>query len=352
MTGRGAAVPFVRVVPEEIGRYGFAGATFIAHIRYRCATDGPGRFVADGVRWWEVSLADLAAELHVSKDVAQRTIKRLGDAVTAKRFGPPRDQTRAYRVSVDGIGLTTQNAESHRPDLSERDSAPTPTRNRTDPDAESRSVPISGESEEGEEAALRGGRECESELSDAGSATANAASPTQADIDADAFWAETDPAADVIDAEGIDPTDADRRLVADLIADYPRVVADRLRRAVGTLRGEGVADDVIADALRKWGGRTDAKPGLLPHLVGDVMKERRAAAAAAQASRIAAQTALSPAQPAYRCHHCADTGIVLMNDGTAGSHPRGCNHDGSRRDPTHDELAAYAQHVQQRRRPA
>jgi len=143
-----ARVPFVRVIPEEIGRYGFAGATFVAHIRYRCATDGPGRFMADGVRWWQVSLTQLAAELHVSKDVAQRTMKRLGDAVVAKRFGDPGDQTRAYRLASDDTALTTQNAESHRAYHPERGIAPTPTRNRTDPDAKSRFLPRSGEGEE------------------------------------------------------------------------------------------------------------------------------------------------------------------------------------------------------------
>lgn len=149
-------MPFVRVVPEEIERYGFAGAVFVAHIRFRCATDGPGRFVVDGVRWWRVTLADLAAELCVSKDVAQRTMKRLGDAVSAKRFGPPSDQTLAYRVAV---AATCQNAESHRLDLPERGIAPVdndrrdiasvPTRNRTGTDAISRSVPLLGEGEEG-----------------------------------------------------------------------------------------------------------------------------------------------------------------------------------------------------------
>lgn len=154
-------VPFVRVVPEEIERYGFAGATFVAHIRYRCATDGPGRFVGDGVRWWQVPLADLAAELHVSKDVAQRTMKRLGDAVAARRSKLPGDQTRAYHVPAYDVALTTQYAESRQAELPERDSAsvavdrrgiaPIPTRNRTGTDAESRSVPLSGEGEEGEE---------------------------------------------------------------------------------------------------------------------------------------------------------------------------------------------------------
>jgi hypothetical protein len=150
-----AEVEFVRVVPAEIEKYGFAGATFVAHIRYRCMTDGPGRFVVDGVRWWRVTLAELAAELHVSKDVAQRTMKRLGNAVAAKHFGEPWDQTRAYHVPAHDADLTTQDAKSHRLDHSEResapaerDSAPDPTRNHTGPDAESRFVLLTREGEE------------------------------------------------------------------------------------------------------------------------------------------------------------------------------------------------------------
>ena len=204
-----AEVPFVRVVPAEIERYGFAGATFVAHIRYRCATDGPGRFVADGVRWWRVPLAELAAELHVSKDVAQRTIKRLGNAVTAKHFGDPEDRTRAYHVPPD---VTTQNAESHRPELPERDSAPatqgrrgiapTPTRNRTDPDAKSRHVPLSGEGEEGGE----GGRADAPQAAAITSANSEPAPPDPFDYGDDPPGVQPDPFGDAAPATAAPPT--------------------------------------------------------------------------------------------------------------------------------------------------
>lgn len=167
MTGGGPA--FSKVIHDEIALYGFAGATVLAHIRFRCGTDGPGRFVADGIRWWEVSLADLGAELYVSKDVAQRAIKRLGNAVTAKRFGPPGDQTRAYHVAAYP---TSQNAESHQLDLPERDSAsasrpereiaPGPTRYRTGTDAISHSLPLSGEAKEGGEGSGASGQSTDS----------------------------------------------------------------------------------------------------------------------------------------------------------------------------------------------
>lgn len=143
---------FIRVVPAEIGRHGFAGATVLALIRYRCATDGPGRFVADGVRWWRASLADIAAELHVSRDVVKRTLKSLGDAVAAKNFESNGGRTLAYHVSA----LTSERAESPQAGQRKGESATTIGRNRHDHGAESPFAPLHGEGGEGGEAAATG----------------------------------------------------------------------------------------------------------------------------------------------------------------------------------------------------
>lgn len=180
-------------------------------------------------------------------------------------------------------------------------------------------------------------------------------------VDADAFWAEPGQPADIMDAEMGEAGDA--QLVADLIAECPHVVADRLRREVDAVRAEGFADDVIADGLRKWCGRPDAKPGLLPYLVADVVKERNAspwldtggirpgsptakamewnAIAERGVARTAAQSAaLSPRRrPVWRCNKCHDRGLVLNNDGDVGSDPRICHHDGSWHIASEDELA-------------
>lgn len=62
-----------------------------------------------------------------------------------------------------------------------------------------------------------------------------------------------------------------------------------------------------------------------------------------------AQTALSPPEPkpAWRCPWCRDTGLVVLSDGTPGSTPAACNHDGTRRPATPEDIAEY-----QRRRRA
>lgn len=143
---------FIRVVPAEIGRHGFAGATVLALIRYRCATDGPGRFVAEGVRWWRASLADIAAELHVSRDVVKRTLKSLGDVVAAKNFESNGGRTLAYHVPA----LTSEMAKSPQADQRKGESATAIGRNRHDHGAESPFAPLYGEGGEGGEAAAAG----------------------------------------------------------------------------------------------------------------------------------------------------------------------------------------------------
>ncbi|WP_197381450.1 hypothetical protein [Mycolicibacterium mengxianglii] len=69
----------------------------------------------------------------------------------------------------------------------------------------------------------------------------------------------------------------------------------------------------------------------------------------AVAAVAAAQTALPPpeSKPARRCPWCRDTGLVVMSDGTPGSTPAACNHDGTRRPATSKDIAEY-----QRRRHA
>lgn len=143
--------PFIRVVPEEIGQHGGDGAIVLAHIRYRCETDGPGRFVMDGVRWWRVSLAELAAELCMSRDVVKRTMKRLGDAITANNFEPDQGRTLSYHVPPRSDALTCERAESPQPDLRKGESAPPMGRIRPTLGANPPFTHLSGELEEGGE---------------------------------------------------------------------------------------------------------------------------------------------------------------------------------------------------------
>ncbi|MCV7076710.1 hypothetical protein [Mycobacterium szulgai] len=88
-------------MPDEIERYGLAAATVLAHIKYRCESEGPGRFEAEGYRWWRVSYADMGAEIGVTAKVVIGALVKLGDAVVAKNFAPYGDRTLAYRVAAE-----------------------------------------------------------------------------------------------------------------------------------------------------------------------------------------------------------------------------------------------------------
>lgn len=88
---------FIQFVPDENRRYGYAGAAVLALIRWRCGSDGPGRVVVDGVRWWRVSLAELAAEIGGSVSSVRTALKRLCDAVATEHFPPLANPSLAYR---------------------------------------------------------------------------------------------------------------------------------------------------------------------------------------------------------------------------------------------------------------
>ena len=112
--------PFVKVVPDEIEQYGFAGATVLAHLRFRCESEGPNRFERDGFRWWRISRRDFGDEIGVSADTVKRTLLKLGDAVVAaNNLDNPEDQTRAYRPADAGDAVNCQKADSPQSDLPE-----------------------------------------------------------------------------------------------------------------------------------------------------------------------------------------------------------------------------------------
>ena len=140
--------PFVKVVPDEIEQYGFAGATVLAHLRFRCESEGPNRFERDGFRWWRISRRDFGDEIGVSADTVKRTLLKLGDAVVAaNNLDNPEDQTRAYRPADAGDAVNCQKADSPQSDLPEGEIAEdrgeiakVPGRNRQGTGAKSPSV--------------------------------------------------------------------------------------------------------------------------------------------------------------------------------------------------------------------
>lgn len=109
--------PFVKVRPEEVAQYGATGALVLAHIRYRCESDGPGRLVHDGHRWWRVSHGDLGREIGLTPRSVRTALHRLGAAVPAKQLPPMEDQTLAFRAVPEGDALSCQSSERSRSEL-------------------------------------------------------------------------------------------------------------------------------------------------------------------------------------------------------------------------------------------
>jgi hypothetical protein len=110
--------PFTRVIPAETERYGPAAAIVLAHIRFRCGSDGPGRYECEGSRWWRVSYGDLGREIGLSASQVERAMGKLANSVVVEHHPPLEDQTRSYRPACDlpesdiGPVVTSQNTKS------------------------------------------------------------------------------------------------------------------------------------------------------------------------------------------------------------------------------------------------
>jgi hypothetical protein len=130
------------VTPDEVERYGAPAAVILAHIRFRCVSDGPGRIDAEGERWWRVSRRQMGHEVGLTLKVVRRALQELGEVVIAKHFPPLEDQSLAYRVAEEETPLTCQKpdrARSDQPeapqgqDLAPQGSVPSPTGPGTEP---------------------------------------------------------------------------------------------------------------------------------------------------------------------------------------------------------------------------
>ncbi len=135
----------------------------LAHIRYRCASDGPGRLQREGHRWWRVSHQDLGEEVGLSRKAVMAALKALGELVPAKHFPPLANQARAYRVAADGNALTSQSPKTDSADQPvsrsgqpESENGHCRVPNGTDPCPDSDSaLPIENLEKEGEAAGSR-----------------------------------------------------------------------------------------------------------------------------------------------------------------------------------------------------
>ena len=143
---------FIRVIPDEVRRFGPAAAIVLAHIRFRCESDGPDRVVHEGARWWQVSRRDIGTETGLSSRAIGIALEKLGEHVAAKYLAAEGGRPRAYRVKDDAAsrdtftqgGTTSRNTFTAPPYVN----VTTPLRKRHDPPTKTYSSPISSEVEE------------------------------------------------------------------------------------------------------------------------------------------------------------------------------------------------------------
>ncbi|WP_280465650.1 hypothetical protein [Nocardia brasiliensis] len=91
-----------------------------------------------------------------------------------------------------------------------------------------------------------------------------------------------EPPAEVIDMAGRKPNNNGWQLVNKTCKHLPKANQTALANQTSLLLREGHPPDVISEALERWLTRPDAKPGLLPFLVGDIIKARSATTTVAQ----------------------------------------------------------------------
>lgn len=112
--------PFTRVLPDETRRYGPAAAIVLAHIRFRCESDGPGRYRHDGYRWWRISHAELGEEVGLSRKQVLAAVEKLAAAnsLLVEHHPPLEDQSRSYHLASDlPVSETGQVMTCQSPDL-------------------------------------------------------------------------------------------------------------------------------------------------------------------------------------------------------------------------------------------
>lgn len=110
---------FLKVLPADIPRVGFAGACILALVRYVTSLPGEanGRRMIDGSMWWRASHADVGESLcGVDRQAIRREMSKLhksGDLLSilaAEFYG---DRAQAYRVSDQPLFINEPALTSH-----------------------------------------------------------------------------------------------------------------------------------------------------------------------------------------------------------------------------------------------
>lgn len=153
-----AAVPeFIRTIPAEVEQYGPAAAIVLAHIRFRCLTDGPDRIVHEDSRWWLVARRVMGREVGLTVRAVGIALERLGDRVSAKYLAGEGGQPWAYRVNDAETSRNTFSVggatSSNTFPVGGTENVGTPIRKRAHPPTQTQSSPIYEELEEGERSA-------------------------------------------------------------------------------------------------------------------------------------------------------------------------------------------------------
>lgn len=158
MTERRPTAPeFIRTIPAEVEQYGPAAAIVLAHIRFRCQTEGPDRIIHEGSRWWQVTRRVMGEEAGLTPRAVGIALEKLGERVSAKYLADEGGQPWFYRVNEAATssntfsvgGATTSNTFS----LGGSENVGTPLRKRAHPPTQTQSSPIYKELEEGERSA-------------------------------------------------------------------------------------------------------------------------------------------------------------------------------------------------------
>lgn len=310
--------PFHRVLPDDIGAYGFDGACVLALVRYVTALTGErnGRRLVDGEMWWQASHAEIGTVLGGgNRQSVGRAIRRLeSDKALLSRFpdAVDGDQTKAYRVPDDEpekaadqqCSFSHTGADQQCSDLNRYPTSNVQNRTGTCSNLntplfknELSSSSVKELNKEGERSAR--GREPDEPLDvTAVPEPANALSP-QSLLDEN----------NIIDGELVDePEDPEP----------PEYCAAHM--PYGT--SESCRGCKTARINHEAWTRRQNEGALL-----EILRDRETTSQA------------EAAKPRHRCNYCRDGGIVLNGDGTPGSQRRICHHDGFWHIATPEELA-------------
>lgn len=154
MTERWPTAPeFIRTIPAEVEQYGPAAAIVLAHIRFRCQSEGPDRIVHEDVLWWQVARRVMGQEVGLTVRAVGIALERLGERVSAKYLAGEGGQPWFYRVNEAETssntfsvgGATSRNTYS----VGGTENVETPLRKRPHPPTQTQSSPIYEELEEG-----------------------------------------------------------------------------------------------------------------------------------------------------------------------------------------------------------